>query len=60
LALAKDANPDGLSLSVFQRNDRGRRFYERRGFRAVRFDVENEEHEPDILERWEGSAAADV
>ena len=58
LEAAKAAHPKGFSLFVFQRNERARRFYERRGFRAVRFDRDNEEDEPDILERWPGADPA--
>ena len=35
LAAAKEENPRGLRLHVFQRNLSARRFYERRGFRLV-------------------------
>ena len=44
-----------LELWCFQANIRARRFYEARGFRAVRFTdgVDNEERTPDIRYRWE-------
>src|SRR4051812_4562570 len=54
LAAAKSAQPDGLDLWAFQRNARARRFYERRGFRAVRFTdgATNQERTPDVLYHW--------
>lgn len=52
LDTVKQAHPEGFDLFVFQRNHRARRFYERRGFRPIRFGCANEEQEPDILERW--------
>lgn len=57
LAVAQSAHPAGLSLWAFQRNTRARRFYERRGFRAVRFTdgASNEERTPDVLYHWSGS-----
>jgi GNAT superfamily N-acetyltransferase len=44
-----------LELWCFQANTRGRRFYQARGFRAVRFTdgADNEEKMPDIRYRWE-------
>jgi GNAT superfamily N-acetyltransferase len=44
-----------LELWCFQANGRARRFYEARGFRAIRFTdgAENEERMPDIRYRWE-------
>ncbi len=44
-----------LELWCFQANTRGRRFYEARGFRAVRFTdgANNEERTPDVRYRWE-------
>jgi GNAT superfamily N-acetyltransferase len=54
LRLAMDSTADDLQLWAFQRNTRARQFYERRGFVEVRrTDGDNEEHEPDILYRWE-------
>jgi ribosomal protein S18 acetylase RimI-like enzyme len=52
--LAKERRPNGLGLYTFQVNDRARRFYERRGFRAVWFgDGEaNEERQPDVRYEW--------
>lgn len=52
---------DGLpkQLWTFQKNVRARRFYEQRGFRAVRFTQgeDNEEREPDVLYAWPGRGA---
>ena len=44
-----------LELWCFQVNGRARRFYEARGFRAIRFTDggDNEERTPDIRYRWE-------
>ena len=49
----KDRTP--RQLWTFQQNARARRFYEARGFRAVRFTdgEDNEEKTPDVLYRWE-------
>ncbi|MDB5419186.1 MAG: family N-acetyltransferase [Phenylobacterium sp.] len=46
-------------LWTFQRNDRARRFYEQRGFCAVRFTdgAGNEEREPDVLYARAGASA---
>jgi putative acetyltransferase len=51
---AQKARPDGFEFWVFQRNEKARRFYERRGCRAVRFTdgSGNEEKEPDVLYEW--------
>jgi ribosomal protein S18 acetylase RimI-like enzyme len=58
LALAKKRRPDGLTLWAFQRNERARTFYERRGFRAVELTggAGNEEREPDVRYVWEGDS----
>jgi putative acetyltransferase len=52
---AKKSGVDALELWCFQANARARRFYEARGFFAIRFtDGEgNEEKMPDIRYRWE-------
>ena len=44
-----------LELWCFQANARARRFYETRGFRAIRFTdgADNEERTPDVRYRWE-------
>ncbi|MCK6461997.1 MAG: GNAT family N-acetyltransferase [Planctomycetes bacterium] len=51
---AKALSPAGLTLYTHQRNERARAFYERRGFRAVRFGMSPPpENEPDILYRFD-------
>lgn len=51
---AKALSPEGLTLFTHQRNERARAFYERRGFRAVKFGVSPPpESEPDLRYRWE-------
>jgi GNAT superfamily N-acetyltransferase len=57
LAAAK-AGRDILELWCFQANTPARRFYERHGFRAVRFTdgARNEEKMPDVRYRWERHA----
>jgi ribosomal protein S18 acetylase RimI-like enzyme len=54
LASAKEENPRGLRLHVFQRNLAARQFYEQRGFRLVelRDGSSNEEGEPDAVYEW--------
>jgi len=44
-----------LELWCFQANARARRFYEARGFRAIRFTdgADNEERVPDVRYRWD-------
>jgi ribosomal protein S18 acetylase RimI-like enzyme len=50
---AKALSPEGLTLYTHQRNERARAFYERRGFRAVRFGVSPPpESEPDAFYRF--------
>jgi ribosomal protein S18 acetylase RimI-like enzyme len=48
------ARQDEIRLWIFQRNAGARRFYERRGFRAVAETdgQRNEEREPDVLYAW--------
>jgi GNAT superfamily N-acetyltransferase len=55
---AKTAGAAALELWCFQVNTRGRRFYEARGFRAVRFTdgAHNEEKTPDVRYRRESRA----
>ena len=55
---AKESGAAALELWCFQANTRGRRFYEARGFRAVRFTdgTHNEERTPDVRYRWEREA----
>ncbi len=57
LAIAKQSCPEGLTLWTFQRNARARRFYEARGFAAIKFtDGSNtEERDPDVLYAWRRS-----
>jgi len=51
---AQDSTAEALQLWAFQRNMRARDFYERHGFVELRrTDGDNEEHEPDVLYRWE-------
>ena len=51
----KASGVGALELWCFQANQRARRFYEARGFHAIRFTDggDNEEHMPDIRYRWE-------
>src|SRR5262245_51544362 len=53
-AQATRSRPDGFQLWVFQKNERARRFYEKRGCRVVRLTdgSRNEEREPDALYEW--------
>jgi ribosomal protein S18 acetylase RimI-like enzyme len=54
LRKAAELSPGGLRLFTFQRNDPGRRFYERHGFRVVKFGVSPPpESEPDVEYRWD-------
>jgi len=54
LDLAKRRSAGGLSLFTHRANRRARDFYERRGFRAVRFGMSPApEREPDVLYRWD-------
>ena len=57
LTVAKTAFPE-LRLWTFQRNAPARRFYENRGFIALKQTdgSRNEEREPDILYRWQRPA----
>lgn len=52
---AKKGRVSALELWCFQANARARRFYEARGFRAIRFTdgADNEEKTPDVRYRWE-------
>jgi len=49
------ASAAALELWCFQANTGARRFYERHGFRAIRFTDgrDNEEKTPDVLYRWQ-------
>ena len=55
LDAVKNSGVVALELWCFQANERARRFYEERGFRAVRFTDgrDNEEMAPDVRYRWE-------
>ena len=59
LDAAKKSGVGALELWCFQANERARRFYEERGFRAVRFTdgQDNEEKVPDVRYRWERAQA---
>ena len=52
---AKGSGVAALELWCFQANTHARRFYERRGFKAVRFTDgrDNEEKIPDVRYRWQ-------
>ena len=52
---AKKSGMAALELWCFQANARAGRFYEARGFRAIRFTdgADNEERTPDVRYRWE-------
>jgi putative acetyltransferase len=58
LDAVKKSGVAALDLWCFQDNERARRFYEERGFRAVRFTdgQDNEEKVPDVRYRWERTA----
>ena len=53
-AEAQRARPAGFRFWVFQQNEKARRFYEKRGCRALEFTdgSGNEEKEPDVLYEW--------
>ena len=55
---AKSSGVAALELWCFQANARARRFYEARGFRAIRFTdgADNEEQKPDVRYRWQRPA----
>jgi GNAT superfamily N-acetyltransferase len=55
---AAKAAAEALELWCFQANTRARRFYEKRGFRAVRSTdgAHNEEKTPDVRYRWDRHA----
>ena len=52
---AKASGVGALELWCFQANERAWRFYEARGFHAIRFTdgADNEERMPDVRYRWE-------
>jgi len=55
---AKTAHPDGLELTVFERNEDALRFYAREGFREdpTRRDDTTEEDIPTLWMRWPGGS----
>ena len=59
LEKAKALSPRGLELHTHQQNVSGCSFYERHGFRPVRFGTSGPpESAPDVLYRWEPRAEA--
>lgn len=60
LEAVKVSGVAALELWCFQANIRARKFYEERGFRAVRFTdgADNEEKMPDVRYRWQRTPAA--
>jgi GNAT superfamily N-acetyltransferase len=58
---AQQSGVVSLELWCFQANTRARRFYEARGFRAIRFTdgADNEERTPDVRYRWERPLESD-
>jgi GNAT superfamily N-acetyltransferase len=55
IEVAKRSGEAALELWCFQANTYARRFYERHGFKAIRFTDgrDNEEKTPDVLYRWQ-------
>jgi GNAT superfamily N-acetyltransferase len=53
--VAKASGVGAVELWCFQANERGKRFYEARGFHPIRFidGTDNEERMPDVRYRWE-------
>ena len=53
LEKARELSPEWLGLFTHQRNERARRFYEAKGFSAVRFGTSPPpENEPDVRYEW--------
>jgi ribosomal protein S18 acetylase RimI-like enzyme len=53
MAKAMELSPTGLQLHTHQQNEQARRFYERRGFRAVKFGISPPpESAPDVEYHW--------
>ncbi len=53
LIKAKALSPRGLELHTHQKNERARGFYQKHGFRAVRFGMSPPpENEPDVEYHW--------
>ena len=57
----KSSGVAALELWCFQANTHARRFYEARGFGAIRFTdgAQNEERTPDVRYRWERTPKSD-
>lgn len=54
LQKAREHSPRGLRLFTFQKNAKARAFYEKHGFKAVRFGCSPApENEPDVEYQWE-------
>ena len=59
LEKARELSPKGLELHTHQKNRRARAFYEKHGFRPLRFGVSPPpENEPDVEYRWRPAQAA--
>ena len=53
LQKAREHSPHGLRLYTFQKNARARAFYEKHGFKAVRYGYSPApENEPDVAYQW--------
>ena len=60
LEKAREFSPAGLELHTHEANQRARNFYEKHGFRAVRFGVSPPpENEPDVEYWWRPGQAPD-
>lgn len=58
LGRAREISPDGLELHTHQKNAKARAFYEKHGFRAVRFGLSPPpENEPDVEYHWRPAAS---
>jgi GNAT superfamily N-acetyltransferase len=59
LQKAKELRPEGLMLWTFERNQRARTFYQRRGFVAVEITdgSRNEERTPDVRYQWKSATS---
>ena len=59
---AKATGIGALELWCFRANERARRFYEARGFQAIRFTngAQNEEQMPDIRYRWDDPPSSQI
>ena len=55
LEMAKEASPNHLLCYTFQKNIPAQKFYEKHGFKAIKYGTENEENLPDILFEWKGA-----